>query len=353
MAIPACGVPPNTWLRTLCRFAAGCSSLQAPVKSSTRTAENLTSAAFVEESEMWREGLSAVIRRNTFNASLTLHVCRPPQQECSCATIQHPAGRREGLRDCSGKARARQGAPLHACGGDGGTRLGSPCSALSVSSNRLYLARSEVACWSFARCFSNMYKACPVCACSHPFSSRNRRCCPAFIVCCTYCQVLGCSLRFPPPKRCFLGYDTLMPSSPALCTLARDRVAFGKVLSEDSLVRHHVAQSRMEIDQVRWLNVTGLLDKCDVFAFFDVRLRIFLRYPRYFILSRSSLRNKLGPGIPSSFAMLSIERFEDLCEVVDNIFGGVQKNFHFVAFFYIPTAVVRRSLPIGMNRASV
>ncbi|CAM9425155.1 unnamed protein product [Ectocarpus sp. 12 AP-2014] len=34
---------------------------------------------------------------------------------------------------------------------------------------------------------------------------------------------------------------------------SRDRVAFGKALSEDSLVRHHVAQSRMDIDQSRLL----------------------------------------------------------------------------------------------------
>lgn len=31
---------------------------------------------------------------------------------------------------------------------------------------------------------------------------------------------------------------------------SRERVAFGQALSEDSLVRHHVAQSRMDITQV-------------------------------------------------------------------------------------------------------
>lgn len=46
-----------------------------------------------------------------------------------------------------------------------------------------------------------------------------------------------------------------MPLSNTLCILVRDRVAFGKALSEDSLVRHHVAQSRMEINQVRRLKI--------------------------------------------------------------------------------------------------
>lgn len=32
--------------------------------------------------------------------------------------------------------------------------------------------------------------------------------------------------------------------------MGRERIAFGKPLSEDSVVRHNVARSRMEIDQV-------------------------------------------------------------------------------------------------------
>lgn len=34
------------------------------------------------------------------------------------------------------------------------------------------------------------------------------------------------------------------------CSVVRERVAFGKPLCEDSVVRHNVANSRMEIEQV-------------------------------------------------------------------------------------------------------
>ena len=48
------------------------------------------------------------------------------------AVLQHPPGRREGLRDRSGKAGARQGASLHARRRNGGARLGGLRQALAV-----------------------------------------------------------------------------------------------------------------------------------------------------------------------------------------------------------------------------
>lgn len=64
------------------------------------------------------------------------------------------------------------------------------------------------------------------------------------------CPVNGPSY-FPLTRRLF-PRCLLNDLAPPPCTLCffRDRAAFGKALSEDSLVRHHVAQSRMEIAQV-------------------------------------------------------------------------------------------------------
>jgi acyl-CoA dehydrogenase len=41
----------------------------------------------------------------------------------------------------------------------------------------------------------------------------------------------------------------------AMCKRARERVAFGRPLAEMGLTRHHIAQSRMEIEQARLLTL--------------------------------------------------------------------------------------------------
>lgn len=52
----------------------------------------------------------------------------------------------------------------------------------------------------------------------------------------------------------------------------RDRAAFGSALSEDSLVRHRVAQSRMEIAQVTY----SLNSRARIRTFHRTRTRVFL-----------------------------------------------------------------------------